>query len=238
MKIKVLFILAAFILLLSGCSKFPIGTSEIAQAMEEELAAEETEYNEEDFPDITKEDVKSAPILSQITQKQLAEANSKEVQAILAKNYGTQFRESFSIKADRILEEKDWQDIKAFLYFQLFQTFIYVDEAGNEILLLDTSNEKGYLETMFEDDRQKAVYEKQARDFVEGLSKEEFIERLFYATVTDLELSDEDQEKYLDTLLLLSDEEISQLKEGIIQKLLQYNDTSSIPKTDIAFYFK
>ena len=215
--IPLILIFAAFIL--TGCgrqtSQFIAKSSEVVEAIETDLI----DYNPADFPDITREDAGKAPSIAEITQKELAEASKKELQAILAKNYGAGFRDAFQISPEKVLTEEDWKDIKGFLYFQKFQTFIYTDEDGNEIPLMDTSKEKEYLDAFLVEDRQKTAAIKEARDFIDAMSKEEFLARLCEATIEELDLSEEEEEIYLQTLSTITDDELTGLKESVKIKL-------------------
>lgn len=202
---------------LTGCEgKFGEYTEDLKTELESELSAGSIS----DFEDLTQEEIDAAPLLEDLTKKELATADIKTIKTICAKNLGSDFRSFFSIDATTDLKDEDWENIRGLLYFQLFQTFIYVDEDGNEHLLINTDNEKQQLDQA---KQQKEAFEKEKEEIrtnIEEMTKEEFVGFLCESTADDLKLNDEEKEQYKETLLTLSDEEITELKESTIQKLI------------------
>lgn len=205
-------ILAAFLLSASACSLLP-GSEELTKAAIEGI---EGDFDPDDFPDISEEDVINAPTIDTITQKTLAEANVKEIQAIFAKNFREEFRTTFQISPDRVLTEEDWLDLRGILYFQIFNTFTYTDESGKTISLIDTTEEKKPIQNILDKQKNDEEIAKTIRSEIEDMSTEEFLEQIVEITKEDLELNDEEAAQYLGTLKTLSEEEIDTLKEQFI----------------------
>ncbi len=205
-------ILAALLLSASACSLLP-GSEELTKAAIEGI---EGDFDPDDFPDITEEDVINAPTIDTITQKTLAEANVKEIQAIFAKNFREEFRTTFQISPDRALTEEDWLDLRGILYFQIFNTFTYMDESGKTISLIDTTEEKKPIQNILDKQKNDEEIAKTIRSEIEDMSTEEFLEQIVEITKEDLELNDEEAAQYLGTLKTLSKEEIDTLKEQFI----------------------
>lgn len=214
MKKLVIVVSTILLFALCGCQNAAVFKEVSSEVMSE--IDQEYKLDIEQFPLIDAEDVENAPALEDLTQKDLATADIKQTQAIIAKNFGNGFRKTFQIAEDAELSDEDWQNIRGLLYFQLFQTFVYVDENGQEHLMMDTSAEKEYAQISAESEEEKT---ESIREYVESLDREAFIDLLLDASTRDLNLTEEEQKTYRETLEQLTDEQLAELREDLIAKL-------------------
>ncbi len=220
-KYSKILIIIPFILL-TGCSDNieaiePVATTTLEAAK----SAEMLQY--EEFEELDLADIESAKSSYEISQKELAEMDIYSIKCYIAKNYGNNFREHFKISDDTVLTDEDFLNLRAFAYFELFNSFVYTDENGNENMLLDTSDGIDIMKEVTDEhfnNLELQVAEEPTETEDEPIeienpteTREEFINRLFEETKSKYCQTPEDEESYLTILNGLSDEEITELMQ-------------------------
>lgn len=213
-------LIIAPLILLTGCSNNietiePVATTTIEVVQSTALL----QYDE--FKDLDPADIENAKFSYEISQKELAEMDIYSIKCFIAKNYGDNFRDHFKISEDTVLTDEDFLNLKAFVYFELFNSFVYTDENGNETMLLDTSDGVNIMKEVTDEhfnnlelqvaEEPQEVIDGQIETEEPSETKEEFINRLFEETKEKYCQTPEDEESYLAILNELSDEEITEL---------------------------
>lgn len=218
-KIIISTLVLSSILMVSGCTKVQENVATTQTAVTETVSF----ISNPDFSDLDLGDIENSPSYQDITKDELALMDVYDFRCFVAKNFGDTFREHYLIKDTTILTEDDYIALRAFTYYEIFGTFTYIDENGEEILLLDTSDGINAMKEVIEEQsadvslsNASLTEEESTQTFDE--SKEEFIQRLFEETKADYCETEDDENSYLELLNSLSDSEINQLREKYPKK--------------------
>lgn len=215
-------LIIAPLILLTGCSN-NIETIEPTATTAIEVVQSTALLQYDEFKDLDPADIENAKFSYEISQKELAEMDIYSIKCFIAKNYGDNFRDHFKISENTALTDEDFLNLKAFIYFELFNSFVYTDENGNETMLLDTTDGINIMKEVTDEhfnDLELQVA-KESQEVTDGQieteepseTKEEFINHLFEETKEKYCQTPEDEEAYMAILNGLSDEEIAELMQ-------------------------